>query len=96
MRRFDLSTIQEVDCQCLCGRMFSTLTPSMTNMDVAPVSTMACNAANESAFRYCGIGGPNISLADLASDLGCLFIYFFFVTLFDMTTVMSSVVTSFS
>jgi hypothetical protein len=33
---------------------------------------------------------------DLASDLGCLFISFFFITLVDMTTVMSSVVTSFA
>jgi hypothetical protein len=57
-------------------RLFSMTTPSMTNMDVAPVSAMACNAANESAFRYCGIGGPNIFPADLASDLGCLFISF--------------------
>jgi hypothetical protein len=32
----------------------------------------------------------------LASDLGCLFISFFFVTLFDMTTVMSSVPMSFA
>ncbi len=29
----------------VAGRLFSTLTPSMTNMDVAPVSAMACNAA---------------------------------------------------
>ncbi len=97
MRRFDLSTIREVDCQWLCGRMFIlNLTPSMTNMDVAPVSAMACDAAIVSAFRYCGIGAPNILLADLASDLGCLLISFFFVTLFDMTTVMLSVVTSFA
>ncbi len=68
----------------------------MKNMDVAPVSAMACNAANESAFRYCGIGRPNIFLADSESDLGCLFISFFFVTLFDMTTVMSSVMMSFA
>jgi hypothetical protein len=77
-----------VDLTCLPSRMlivngivagclFSMLTTSMTNMDAAPISAMACNAAIVSAFRYCGIGGPNIFLADSASDLGCLFISFF-------------------
>ncbi len=78
----------------VAGRLFLTLTPSMMNIDVAPVSAMACNAAIVSAFRYYGIGGPNIFLADWAIDLVCLFISFVFVTLLDMTTVRSSVVTS--
>ena len=48
------------------------------------------------AFKYCGMGLPNICLAVSASDVGALFGSPLFDMVFDMTTVMSSVATSFS
>jgi hypothetical protein len=36
---------------------------SMMNMDVAPVSAIAWFVAMVNAFKYCGVGAPNICLA---------------------------------
>ncbi len=80
----------------VAGLLFFTLTPSMTNIEVAPVSVMACEAAIVRALRYCGMGLPNIRLAVSASDVGTLFGSNLFVTAFNMTTVMSSFATSLS
>ncbi len=68
----------------------------MTNIEVAPVSAIACEAAILRAFKYCGMGLPNIRFALLASDVGALFGSPIFDMVFDMMTVMSSVATSFS
>ena len=50
-----------------CGFLHSV--PSMMKIKVAPVSAIACDAATAIAFRYCGFGAPNISLAVAAIDL---------------------------
>ena len=78
------------------GLLFFTLIPSITNIEVAPVSATACEAAIIRAFKYCGMGLPNIRLAVLASDVGNLFGSNLFVTALDMTTVMSLFATSLS
>ena len=44
-------------------RLLSTFTLSMMNVAVAPVSAMALFAAMVSAFKYCGIGVPNMVCA---------------------------------
>jgi hypothetical protein len=80
----------------VAGLLFFTSTPSMTNIKVAPVSAMACEAAIIRAFKYCGMGLPNDRLAVLASDVGNLFGSNLFVTAFNMMTVMSSFATSLS
>jgi hypothetical protein len=66
----------------------------MTNIEVAPVSAIACEAAIIRAFKYCGMGLPNIHFAVSASDVGALFGSPLFDMVFDMTTVMLSVATS--
>jgi hypothetical protein len=43
--------------------LFSTLDPSMTNMPVAPVSTMACVGAMVIAFMYGVWGGDGHTIA---------------------------------
>ncbi len=80
----------------VAGLLFFTLIPSMTNIEVAPVSAMACEAAIVRAFKYCGMGLPNIHLTIAAIDVCALFGSDFFVAAFDITTVMSSFVTSLS
>ncbi len=80
----------------VAGLLFFTSTPSMTNIEVAPVSAIACEAAIIREFKYCGMGLPNIRLAVSASDVGALFGSTLFDMAFDMTTVMSSVATSFT
>ncbi len=45
-----------------------TCASSMMKMVVAPVSAMASFAAMVSAFKYCGMGLPNIARAAAASD----------------------------
>ncbi len=40
----------------VAGRMFLTGVPSIMNMDVAPVSAIACNVAIIIALRYWGVG----------------------------------------
>jgi hypothetical protein len=54
---------------CMAGRRFLQGVPSMMNIEVAPVSAIACNAAMAIALRYCRFGAPNISLAVAAIDL---------------------------
>ena len=70
------------------GCLFLASTPSMTKIDVAPVSAIASSVAIISAFKYCGIGFPYTSLAAAAIDDtrlgGCLCI-----VLLDVTTVSS-------
>ena len=51
------------------GRRFLHGVTSMMKIDVAPVSAIACDAAIVIAFRYCGFGAPNRSLAVAAIDL---------------------------
>jgi hypothetical protein len=80
----------------VAGLLFFTLTPSLTNIEVAPVSVMAFEAAIIRAFKYCGMGLPNIRLTVSAIDVGALFGSDLFVAAFDMTTVMSLSVTSLS
>ena len=54
---------------CLAGRRFLHGVPSMMNIEVAPVSAIACDAAMAIALRYCGFGAPNSSRAVAAIDL---------------------------
>ena len=51
-------------------RLFTTSTPSMIKIDVAPVSAIACVVAIVNAFRYWCVGQPNNFLAAVA--LVCL------------------------
>ena len=53
----------------MAGRRFSHGVPSMMNIEVAPVSAIACDAAMAIALRYCGFGAPNSSCAVSAIDL---------------------------
>ncbi len=50
------------------GQMFLTDVPSMMNMDVAPVSAIACKFTISIALRYWGEGAPNKCLAGAAND----------------------------
>jgi hypothetical protein len=77
------------------GRLFFTSAPSMTKIDVAPVSAIASDVAIVIAFRYCVDGLPNILLAVAAIDVGVRRGSARRVVAFDMTTVMSSDATSF-
>ena len=63
-------------------------------MDVAPVSAIASDVAIVIALRYCVDGLPNILPAVSLSDFGVRCGSAFLVVVFDMTTVMSSNVTS--
>ncbi len=74
----------------LAIRLFFAMAPSMTKIEVALVSAIASDAAIVRAFRYFGMGLPNIRPAIAAGDVGACFI----VVAFNMTTVMSSVATS--
>ena len=76
------------------GRLFFTSAPSMTKIDVAPVSAIASDVAIVIAFRYCVDGLPIILLAVAASDFGVRRGSARLVVAFDMTTVMSSDATS--
>ncbi len=80
----------------VAGLLFFTSTPSMTNIEVAPVFAIACEVAIVRAFKYCGMGLPNIHFAVSASDVGALSGSPHFDMVFDVTTVMSSVAMSFS
>ena len=68
----------------------------MTKIEVAPVSGIASDAAIVRAFRYCGMGLPNIHPAVAASDVGGRRGSARLVFAFDMTPVMSSDATSLS
>ena len=76
------------------GRLFFTSAPSMTKIDVAPVSAIASFVAIVIAFRYCVDGLPNNLLAVTASDVGVRRGSVRLVVVFDMTTVLASDATS--
>ena len=76
------------------GRLFFTSAPSMTKIDVAPVSAIASDVAIVIALRYCVEGLPNILLAVAVSDVGVRCGSARFVFALDMTAVMSSDATS--
>ncbi len=85
-----------IDSGFVAGLLFFTSISSMTNIEVAPVSTMACEVAIVKAFKYCGMGLANICLAVAAIDVCALLGSNLFVEAFDMTNVMPSFVTSLS
>ena len=58
----------------IAGRRFWTGVPSITKIDFAPVSAIACNVAIVIALRYCGKGVPNRCRA--AADRFCLMFLF--------------------
>ncbi len=78
----------------IAGRRFWTGLPSITKIEVAPVSAIACNVAIVIALRYCGEGAPNRCLAAAATF--CLTIFFAkvvgneSVVQFEVTVVLSS------
>jgi hypothetical protein len=75
----------------VANRLFSTSTPSITKMDVAPVSATARFVAIVIALRYCGFGLPYIVLANAAKVSGCCCDFLrLLVAKFDMSTVSSS------
>ena len=74
-------------------RLLSTVALSMMNIAVAPVSAMALLAAMVSAFKYCGIGLPNMDRAVAAIEgRRCAFVVWVGRggEQFDVTTVASS------
>jgi hypothetical protein len=58
--------INGLDATCL----FATLTPSMTKMDVAPVSAIACNVLIVMVFKALCEVGPNNARAAMAHACG--------------------------
>jgi len=73
------------------NRLFSTSTPSITNMDVAPVSATAIFVAMVMAFKYCGFGLPYNILANAPNNFGSiLFVWLLWVATFDVMTVLPS------
>jgi hypothetical protein len=63
----------------MAGRRFLHGVPSMMNIEVAPVSAIACDAAMAIVLRYCGLGAPNNLLAVAAIvvfALACSFLTF--------------------
>jgi hypothetical protein len=71
--------------------LFSTSTPSITKMDVAPISATARFVAMVIALRYCGFGLPYKVLANAANDVGyCCVFWWLLVAKFDVTTITSS------
>jgi hypothetical protein len=75
----------------VANRLFATSTPSITKMEVAPVSAMAWFGAMVIALIYCSFGMPYMVLATAAINVGsrCGF-WWLLVAKFDMTTVTSS------
>jgi hypothetical protein len=71
--------------------LFSTSTPSITKMDIAPISATARFVAIVIALRYCGFGLPYKSFANAANDVGCdCSFWLLLVAEFDVTIVTSS------
>jgi hypothetical protein len=52
----------------IAGQMFLTGVPSIMNMDLAPVSAIACDVAIVIALRYWGVGVPNRYCAVATND----------------------------
>ncbi len=72
----------------VANRLFSTSTPSITKMDIAPVSATARFVAMVITFRYCGFGLPYKILANAANDVSCgISFWLLLVAKFDVTTV---------
>jgi hypothetical protein len=90
-----------VDC-LVSGRMFLTGVPSIMNMDVAPVSAIACNVAIVIALRYWGVRVPNRFCAVAANDgreAGCVCITYYRHAVreqFDVLIVTSSLLHTFT
>ncbi len=59
----------------VANRLFSTYTPSITKMDVAPVSVTARFVAMVIALRYCGFGLLYKILANAANYVGCCCVF---------------------
>ncbi len=75
----------------VANHLFSTSTPSITKMDVAPLSAMARFVAMVMALRYCGFGLLYKVLANAANNVGCCCVFWqLLVAEFDMTTITSS------
>jgi hypothetical protein len=79
---------------CIAGHRFWTGVPSITKIEVAPISAIACDVAIVIALRYCGKGAPNRCRA--AAAIFCLTIIFAkvvgkeLVVQFEVTIVLSS------
>ncbi len=68
--------------------LFSMSTPSMTKMDVAPVSATARFVVMVITFRYCSFGLQYKILANAANNFGCgSSFWLLLVANLDMTTV---------
>ncbi len=68
--------------------LFSTSTPSITKMDIAPISATARFVAIVIALRYCGFGLPYKSFANAANDVSCdCSFWLLLVAKFDVTIV---------
>ena len=80
----------------VAGLLFFTSTPSMKNIEVAPVSAIACEAAILRDLSIVAWGCQASVSPFQSSDVGALFGSDLFVVAFDMVTVMSSFVTSLS
>ena len=80
-------TVRGFNANCL----FATSTPSITKMEVAPVSATVWFGAMVIALIYCGFGMPYMVLATAATNVGspCVF-WRLLVAKYDMTTVTSS------
>jgi hypothetical protein len=75
----------------VANRLFATSTPSITKMEVAPISAMAWFGVMVIALRYCDFGMPYMVLANAANNVGsCCGFWRLLVAKFDMTTITSS------
>ncbi len=92
MRRFDFSTIRGLTVRGFVANcLFSMSTPSITKMDVAPVSATARFVAMVIVLRYCSFGLPYKVLANAANNFGCCCVFWrLLVAKFDTTTITSS------
>ncbi len=59
----------------VANRLFSTSTPSITKMGIAPVSATARFVATVIALRYCSFGLPYLVLANLPTILAAVVIF---------------------
>ncbi len=77
----------------VAGRQFLTGVPSMMNIEVTPMSAIACAVAIVVVLRYCGVGAPNrwCAIAAISFHMAILpaNIVTFFLQ-FDVTIVLSS------
>ncbi len=72
----------------VANRLFSMSTPSITKMDVTPVSASARFIAMVITFRCCSFGLPYKILANAANDVDCGgSFWLLLVAKFDVTTI---------